>query len=108
MGVIKCPTADLPPLFSISLLLRVRILVPVTNIYFNMSTFLFYKPNSNPNRYSRSERFSARHTVLDSNNSLNHRRSPSPKGSALPEDVHSNDDNRHRLNTHQADTGSFA
>ncbi|KAH3547379.1 hypothetical protein KXW20_006139 [Aspergillus fumigatus] len=68
-----------------------------------MSTFLFYKPNSNPNRYSRSERFSKSHIVLNSDNSLNHRRrSPSPKESALPEDVHSNDDNRHCLNTHQA------
>ncbi|GFG21133.1 hypothetical protein IFM5058_10931 [Aspergillus udagawae] len=71
-----------------------------------MSTFLFYKPNSNPNRYSRSERFSKSHTALNSDNSLNHRRrSPSPKGSALPEDVHCNDDNRHRLNTHQAVAG---
>ncbi|KAE8386904.1 hypothetical protein BDV23DRAFT_133057 [Aspergillus alliaceus] len=29
-----------------------------------MSTFLFYRPNSNPGRYSRRERFSLRHTVL--------------------------------------------
>lgn len=35
-----------------------------------MSTFLFYKPNSNPSRYSRRERFSLRHTVL-SDNALN-------------------------------------
>ncbi|KAI9923504.1 hypothetical protein MW887_008616 [Aspergillus wentii] len=35
-----------------------------------MSTFLFYKPNSNPGRYSRRERFSLRHTAL-SDNALN-------------------------------------
>jgi hypothetical protein len=74
-----------------------------------MSTFLFYKPNSNPNRYSRSERFSARHTVLSSvDNSLDSRQSPSAKGSAPPKPVRPNDDNGLRLNIHQACTGLFA
>lgn len=103
MGAIKCLTADLPPVVFHHLVASRSHPDTRTNIHFNMSTFLFYKPNSNPNRYSRSERFSKSHIVSNSDNSLNHRRrSPSPKESALPEDVHSNDDNRHCLNTHQA------
>jgi hypothetical protein len=109
MGAIKCSTADPVPFVFHYLVASRSHPDTCTNIYFNMSTFLFYKPNSNPNRYSRSERFSKSHTILNSDNSLDHRRRiPSPKGSALPEDVHSNDDNRHRLNTHQAVAGLFA
>lgn len=109
IGAIKYLTADLPPVVFYHLIASRSHPDTHMNIYFNMSIFLFYKPNSNPNCYSRSEHFSKSHIVLNSDNLLNHRRqSPSPKESALPEDVHSNDNNRHYLNTHQAAIGSFA
>lgn len=78
---------------------------PYTRIFFNMSTFLFYKPNSNPNRFSRRERFTAQHAGLSS---LKSEQSLSIKGSTHPEAVRSNIGNELQLNIHQVAPGSLA
>jgi hypothetical protein len=66
--------------------------------FLNMSTFLFYKPNSNPGRYSRRERFSLRHTAL-SDNALNNRLNLSMKKPTYPEPARPSVDNEPDLSS---------
>lgn len=72
MGAIKYLTTDLPPVIFHHLVASHSHPDTYINIYFNMSTFLFYKLNSNPNCYSRSEHFSKSYIILNSDNSLNY------------------------------------